>query len=145
MPFAAGAALQVEELAVAERHGAKVQEIHMSEHDLELLITLDNPGDAREEDTFAHLQVNNIEYWLGRRFPASYRIYQRAEAVGDDAYKVTFGQGDWTCTLARFPGTPPNKPFDIEVCTITNSKNGEIVEQKVFYDLVETQKQIGLM
>ena len=40
---------------------------------------------------------------------------------------------------------PTNQTFEIEVCIVTCSKNGEIVEQKVFYDLVETQKQIGLM
>jgi len=32
---------------------------------------------------------------------------------------------------------PPHKKFDIEVFTITHSKNKEIFEQKVFYDLVE--------
>jgi hypothetical protein len=68
--------------------------------------------------------------------------------------KVTFGEGDWTCTLSRLSGTtnvstkgfnenviePPNKKFDIEFCTVTQRKNGEIVEQKVFYDLVGMQK-----
>jgi hypothetical protein len=57
------------------------KEIHMSEEDLELLVTLDDPGDEQEED-------------------------HRSEAIiDDDPYKVTFGQGDWTCTLARFIGT----------------------------------------
>lgn len=126
----------------------------MSEEDLELLITLDDPGDGPEEDTF-HLQAKNtLEYWLGQRC----QFDQRAEAASNDAYKVTFGQGDWTCTLSRLSGTtnvstkgpeenviePPNKKFDIEFCTITHRKNGEIVEQKVFYDLVGIQKQIGI-
>jgi hypothetical protein len=106
----------------------------MSEEDLELLITLDDPGEAQEEE-------------------------QRAEAIIDnDPYKVTFGQGDWTCTLARFTGTtndsmngldgnliqPTNQKFEIEVCIVTCAKNGEIVEQKVFYDLVGMQKQFGV-
>ena len=61
----------------------------MSEEDLELLITLDDPRDAQEEDTFNHLQAENT-----------------LEAVSNnDAYKVAFGQGDWTCTLSRFAGT----------------------------------------
>ncbi|HLN98888.1 MAG TPA: hypothetical protein VK208_10535 [Pyrinomonadaceae bacterium] len=113
----------------------------MSEEDLELLITLDDPEDAQEEDIFNHL-------------------HQRAEAVGNnDSYKVAFGQGDWTCILSRLISTTndsmkgldgniiqsPNKKFEIEVCTVTCSKNGEIVEQKVFYNLVGTPKQIGLM
>lgn len=40
---------------------------------------------------------------------------------------------------------PPNRKFDIEVCTVTHRKNGEIVEQKVFYDLVGMQKQMEVM
>jgi hypothetical protein len=106
----------------------------MSEEDLELLVTLDDPGDEQEED-------------------------HRAEAIiDDDPCKVTFGQGDWTCTLARFTGTtndsmkgldgniiqPTGKKFEIEVCTVAHRKNGEIVEQRVFYDLVGMQKQFGV-
>jgi hypothetical protein len=131
----------------------------MSEDDLQLLITLDDPVDAPEEDTFNHLQAKNaIEYWLGQPLPAWDRLDQPAEADGDnDVYKVTFGQGDWTCTLSRLAGTtkvpmtdgnviePPDKKLDIEVCTVTRWKNGEIVEQKVFYDLVGMQKQMGVL
>jgi len=37
----------------------------MSEADLELLITLDDPEGAPEEDTFKHLPAENtLEYWL---------------------------------------------------------------------------------
>jgi hypothetical protein len=106
----------------------------MSEEDLEVLLTLDDPGEAQEDD-------------------------HRAEAIIDnDPYKVTFGQGDWTCTLARFTGTtndsikglgvniiqPTDQKFEIEVCIVTCSKKGEIVEQRVFYDLVGMQKQFGV-
>jgi SnoaL-like polyketide cyclase len=107
----------------------------MSEEGLELLITLDDPGEAQEED-------------------------DRAEDIIDtDPYMVNFGQGDWTCTLARFTGTtnnsmkglggniiqPTNQKFEIEVCIVTCSKKGKIVEQRMFYDLVGMQKQIGVM
>jgi hypothetical protein len=119
----------------------------MTEEDLQLLITLDDPVDAPEEDTFNHHAKNALEYWLGQRFPAGCRLEQ-VQAASDEAGKVTFSQGDWTCTLYRLTGTTsvsaeggnvieqPNKRFDIEVCTITQRKNGEIIEQKVFYDLV---------
>ena len=133
----------------------------MSEEDLELLITLDDPGDAPEEDTFNHLHAkNNLEYWLGQQFPIWRHLDQRAEVAGDnDAQKVTFGQGDWTCTLSRLTVTtndsmkglngnviePLNKIFDVEVCTVTRWKNGEVVEQKVFYELLRTQKQTASM
>ncbi len=133
----------------------------MSEEELQLLITLDDPGGEPEEDIFNHLQTKNtLEYWLGQRFPAGCRVDQGVEAVGDnDADKVTFGEGDWTCTISRLTGKsnvsmkdmsgnaidPPTEKFDIEICTVTQRKNGEIVEQKVFYDLAGMQKQIGVM
>ena len=110
----------------------------MSEEELQLLITLDDPGDEPDEDIFNHLQArNNLEYWIGQRFPTWCRLDQRAEGVNDDdAYKVAFGQGDWTCTLAQLTGTTDNsmKGMNIEVCTITRWDNGEIAEQKVFYE-----------
>ena len=117
----------------------------MREEDLELLITLHDPGDEeQEEDTFNHLQAENtLEYWLGQLFPA--RGQHDLRAIIDNApYKVTFGQGDWTCTLARFTGTTNDsmKGMNIEVCTVTHWQNGQIVEQKVFYDLVGMQKQM---
>jgi hypothetical protein len=41
----------------------------MSEEDLELLITLDDPEGAPAEDTFHPLPAeNNVEYWLGKPF-----------------------------------------------------------------------------
>jgi hypothetical protein len=107
----------------------------MSEEDLELLVTIDDAGE--EEDTFNHLQAQNT-------------------IIDNGPYPVVFGQGDWTCTVSRLTGTmndsmadlngnmiqPTNQPFEIEVCVVTCSKNGEIVEQKVFYDLIGMQKQI---
>jgi hypothetical protein len=120
----------------------------MSEDDLQLLITLDDPVDPPEEDTFNHLVANNLGYWFAQRFPAWRRLDQPAEAVGDsDAYKVTFGQGDWTCTLSRLSGTTNGslKTTDVEVCTVTRWNNGEIVEQKLFYDPFGLRNQVGLM
>ena len=110
----------------------------MSEEDLELLITLDDPGE--EEDTFHHLQAENT-------------------VIDNGPYSVVFGQGDWTCAVSRLTGTtndsmsglngsmiqPTNQKFEIEVCIVTCSKDGVIVEQKVFYGLVGLQKQIGVM
>ena len=109
----------------------------MSEEDLELLITLDDPGE--EEDAVNHLQVENT-------------------VIDNGPYPLVFGQGDWTCAVSRLTGTtnvstrglngntiqPTSQEFVIEVCIVTCSKNGEIVEQKVFYDLAGMQKQIGV-
>ena len=56
----------------------------MSEEDLQLLITLDDPVDAPEEDTFNHLEVKNtLEHWLGQRFldhRSRLASYQQQEA-----------------------------------------------------------------
>lgn len=48
----------------------------MSEEDLELLITLDDPEGAPIEDTFHHVAAeNSVAYWLGKP------VGQRIEAV----------------------------------------------------------------
>ena len=116
----------------------------MSEEDLQLLITLDDPVDPPEEDTFNHLVANNLGYWFAQRFSAWRRLDQPAEAAGD-AYKVTFGQGDWTCTLSRLSGATNGsmKGTDVEVCTVTRWTNGEIVEQKLFYDPVNLENLVN--
>ena len=94
----------------------------MSEDDLQLLITLDDPGYAPEEDAFSHLQAHNLGYWFGRQYPN--RLDQRA---ANDSL-VTFGEGEWTCTVSRVT--------NVALCTVTLAKNGEIVEQKLFYEVV---------
>jgi hypothetical protein len=38
-----------------------------------------------------------------------------------------------------------NKKFHSEFCTVAHWMNGEIVEEKLFYDLVGVMKQLGLM
>ena len=72
---------------------------------------------------------------------------------------MLIAQGDWTCSVARFTGTmtgpmkgadgkeipPTNKSFEVEFCTVAHWKDGEIVEEKLFYDLVGLMKQIGIM
>jgi len=56
----------------------------MSEEDLELLITLDDPDGAPEEDVFNHLHAkNNLEYWLDQQFTASRRRNLREGAISD--------------------------------------------------------------
>ena len=57
----------------------------MSEEELQLLITLDDPVEAPEEDIFNHLHAkNNLEYWLSQRFAASRHRDQRAETISDN-------------------------------------------------------------
>jgi hypothetical protein len=55
-------------------------EVHMSEEDLELLITLDDPGeDDLEEDTFHDLQAENTS----QPFTARKRHEQRTDVIVD--------------------------------------------------------------
>ena len=58
----------------------------MSEEDLELLITLDDPGeDALEEDTSNHLQTGNtVAYLPGQSLPSSRRPDQQTEVIVDN-------------------------------------------------------------
>ncbi len=37
-----------------------------------------------------------------------------------------------------------NKKFELEFCTVAHWKNNEIVEEKLFYDLVGLLKQLGV-
>ena len=76
----------------------------------------------------------------------------------NNPYKILFGQGDYTCSVADFTGTmngpmkgadgkmipPTNKKFHIEFCTVATWKNGEIVEERLNYDLLGMLKQIGV-
>lgn len=110
----------------------------MSDEDLELLVTLDDPVDMPEEDHFNHFQPENVlEFWLRRPLPGS----------DDDGCRVAFGEGDWTCTVSSLADTRNEsaRKLDVEVCTVTHWKNGEIVEQKQYLDLFGMQKQIGIM
>ena len=97
----------------------------MTEDDLQLLITLDDPGYAPEEDAFSHLQAHNIGYWLGRQYPT--RKPLDLSSVNNNSM-VTFGEGEWTCTVSRVT--------NVALCTVTHAKNGEIVEQKLFCEVV---------
>ena len=40
---------------------------------------------------------------------------------------------------------PTNKKFRVEFCTVATWKDGEIVEERLNYDLVGLMRQIGLM
>ena len=109
-------------------------------------------------------------FWPGQAEPTRGRDNHKAESVEffktfpdnhliNHPYKVEIAQGEWTCTVADFTGTmsgpmkgsdgklisPTNKKFHIEFCTVAHWKNGEIVEEKLFYDLVGLLKQIGVM
>jgi predicted ester cyclase len=109
-------------------------------------------------------------YWPGQPISTTGRHNHKAESIeffkafpdnhiDNDPYKVLISQGDWTCSVARFTGTmkgpmkgpdgkmipATNKKFEVEFCTVAHWKDGEIVEEKLFYDLVGLLRQIGVM
>ena len=78
--------------------------------------------------------------------------------VQNNPYKVLFGQGEWTCSIAVFTGThkgalmgpggqtiqPTNKKFQVDFCTVAHWKNGQIDEENLFYDQTGMMRQLGL-
>jgi ketosteroid isomerase-like protein len=138
---------------------------------LELMRTLDDAWNAQDWDTFEKRHTEDtVVWWPGQPEPTRGRVAHKAEAIEffktfpdnhliNHPYKVEISSGDWTCTVADFRGTmkgpmkgadgktipPTNKSFHIEFCTVARWQNGEIVEEKLFYDLVGMLKQIGVM
>src|SRR6185437_2967632 len=128
------------------------------------------PNRAIFRDTFEkrHSKDTTV-FWPGQAVPTRGRDNHKAESIEffktfpdnhliNHPYKVEIAQGEWTCTVADFTGTmrgpmkgsegkviaPTNKKFHIEFCTVAHWKNAEIVEEKLFYDLVGLLKQIGV-
>jgi ketosteroid isomerase-like protein len=141
------------------------------EENLRLMKTLDDAWNSQDWDTFEKRHANHVEvFWPGQPEPTKGRPSHKEEAiaffkifpdnrVGNNPYKVLFGQGEWTCSVADFTGTflgpmtgpdgkviqPTGKKFKVEFCTVAHWINGEIIEEKLFYDKIELMKQIGLM
>jgi hypothetical protein len=137
---------------------------------IELMRTLDNAWNAQDWETFeSAIPRTPLFFGLASpNLPADEPITRRSPSISktfpdnhliNHPYKVEISQGEWTCTVADFTGTmlgpmkgsdgklipPTNKRFHIEFCTVAHWKDGEIVEEKLFYDLVGLMKQIGVM
>lgn len=77
----------------------------------------------------------------------------------NNPYKVMFGSGDWTRTIAKWKRRmvgpwqgldwkvhpPTGKSFELEFCTVARWKDGGIVDEKLFYDQVSVLRQIGVL
>jgi predicted ester cyclase len=140
------------------------------EENMRLMQTLDDAWNAQDWETFEKRHTERTAvYWPGQPEPTKGRQAHRDESVEffktfpdnklvNRPYKIFFGQGDFTCSVADFTGTmkgpmkgpdgkmipPTNKSFHIEFCTVARWENGEIVEERLFYDLVGLMNQIGL-
>jgi hypothetical protein len=128
------------------------------------------PGSPQWETFKKHHAENVAVYWPGGAPPTIGRHNHDLEAieffktfpdqhVDNRPYKILFASGDYTTSVARFTGTfsgpmktpdgkvipPTNKKFEVEFATIAHwNDKGEILEERLFYDLVGFMKQIGL-
>jgi len=143
-----------------------------AEKNMELMQTLDDAWNTQDWETFNRRHAEGVAvYWPGQPEPTRGRKAHEEEAkqffktfpdnhVGNRPYKIFFAQGSWTCSVADFTGTmkgpmtsasgetiaPTNKKFNVEFCTVAHwNKMGEILEERLFYDLVGVMKQLGLM
>lgn len=76
----------------------------------------------------------------------------------NNPYKILFGQGDYTCSVADWTATmiepmnmpngqtiqPTHKTAKIEFCTVAYWKSSEIQEERLFYDVVGMMRQLGI-
>ena len=122
-------------------------------------------------ETFKKRHTEDVAvYWPGGAPPTTGRHNHDLEAVeffkafpdqhlDNRPYKIFFASGDYTASVARFTGTfsgpmkgpdgkmipPTGKKFEVEFATIARwNDEGEIIEERLFYDLVGFMKQIGL-
>jgi len=141
-----------------------------SEDNMELMKTLDDAWNSQDWDTFTKRHTDDvIVRWPGQP-PTEGIVAHRKEGeyffrafpdnhVANNPYKVLFAQGGWTCSIAEFTGThrgqtmgldgkniePTNKKFKVDFCTVAHWKNGQIVEENLFYDLVGMMRQLGII
>ena len=142
------------------------------EENKRLMQTLDDAWNGQDWDTFNKRHAENVAVDRpGQPEPTRGQHAHQEEAeqffktfpdnrVGNRPYKVLFGEGEWTCSVANFTGTmtgsmagpdgktiqPTNKKFQVEFCTVAHwNEKGEITEEKLFYDLVGLMRQLGLM
>lgn len=135
----------------------------------ELMQTLDDAWNNQDWDTFvARHAEDTAVYWPGQPEPTRGVQNHRQESIeffktfenhlDNRPYKVLIADGDWTCSIARWTGrmTGPmkgpngqqipatNKSFELEFCTVARWKDGQIVEENLFYDQVGLMRQIGV-
>ena len=143
----------------------------VEEKNMQLMQTLDDAWNSQDWDTFSQRHSEDCAvFWPGQPEPTRGAHNHKTESaeffkafpdnhVGNRPYKIFFASGDLTCSVADFTGTfkgpmkgadgkmmqPTGKSFKVEFCTVAKWKEGKIVEERLFYDLVGFMRQIGLM
>lgn len=140
------------------------------EENMKLMKTLDDAWNTQDWETFSERHANDvIVRWPAQ--PPTIGIKEHKiegeyffsafpdNQIDNNPYKIFFGQGDWTCSIANFTGThkglmkgldgrmipATNKKFEIDFCTVAHWKGGRIIEENLFYDTVGMMVQLGLI
>ncbi len=137
---------------------------------LELMQTLDDAWNSEDWETFKKRHAENVAvYWPGQPEPTRGRDAHFKESVEffkifdnkleNNPYKILFGEGDYTCSVADWTATmigpmkmangqtvqPTHKTAKLEFCTVAHwNKTGEILEERLFYDVVGMMRQLGI-
>ena len=135
---------------------------------MELMQTLDDAWNARDLETSRSVTAGRRGSLAGptanarpaRSSPGGSQFFIAFpdQHLDNRPYKVFFASGDWTCSIAHFAGTftgaikgpdgkvipPTGKSFEVDICTVAEWHDGQIVEENLFYDLLAFMKQIGL-
>lgn len=141
----------------------------IEQQNMEMMQTLDDAWNNQDLATFNARHLDDVVVrWPGK--PETHGQHDHeAEAiqffkafpdqhVGNRPYKVLFGGGEWTCSIARLTGTmtgpmqspdgkeiaPTGKSFDVDFCTVARWVDGKIAEENLMYDLTTFMKQLGL-
>jgi ketosteroid isomerase-like protein len=143
----------------------------IQEKNKELIKTLDDAWNSQDWDTFKKLHAHNVAvFWPGQPNPTRGLDNHHEESVVfskvfpdnhliNNPYKILFANDDYTCSVGELTGTfkgamkglggqmiqPTNKSFKTEFCTVATWKDGQITEERLFYDLVGVMTQIGAM
>ena len=140
-----------------------------AKENMQLMQTLDDAWNSQDWDVFKKRHAaNTAVYWPGQPEPTRGREAHFKEAVEffktfdnrlvNRPYKILFGQGDYTCSVADWTVTmvgpmkmpdgkvvkSTHKTAKLEFCTVATWKSGEITEERLFYDLAGLLKQLGL-
>ena len=135
----------------------------------ELMTTLDDSWNNQDWDTFtARHAENTTVYWPGQPEPTRGVHDHRTESeaffkafenqLDNRPYKILIAQDNWTCSVARWTGTmigrltgpdgatipSTGNSFELEFCTVATWENGQITEERLFYDQVGFLRQLGI-
>jgi ketosteroid isomerase-like protein len=136
---------------------------------MELMQTLDDAWNNQDWDTFEQRHKHDtVVRWPAQPPTHGVRDHRAESAqmfetfpdnrVENRPYKTFFASGNWTCSTARFHGTmkgelvladgtrisPTGKSFEVDFCTVARWRDGQIVEENLFYDVVGMMSQLGI-